>query len=265
MGTGSWIILLLLGVGWAVQAIAQAVAKKQEQERLRQVAEQRRQQAQRQSGRSTPTAQPQPEPRASSGRPSSRPTSREELAARRQAQLEELRKRRMAQSRGQQPSTQVRTGQPSQRQTPPTRQPQARPAQRRSTSTAAPPPQQRPYLQPDDVPRRAVQRPSEKLREKDDFGGRLADLRRKQAEQKAMQKRARTSRAASPRLRDKPIDEQSLVAPDPFASRRVGVDVSSLRTRLRQPAMLRELFIMKELLDPPVSLRSEPRPGSVAL
>lgn len=248
----SWIILVLLGVGWAIQAIAQAVAKKQEQERLRQVAEERRRAAQSHSGSGATTSRTSAQP--SSPQLSTRPTSREELAARRQAQLEELRKRRLAQSRGQ--STQVRTT-PQQRPQPAARS-QPVPV-RRQSSTAAVPPQQPPSLQPESVPKR-TQRPSQILKKKEEFT-RLAEARRRQAEEEKRRSRAKRSK----RLRQKPIDEQRLVAPSPLGPSAAAPDTLQLRSKLRQPRMLRELFVMKELLDPPVALREEIEPGPAAL
>lgn len=225
--SNGWIILVVAALWWAIQAIVQAAAKKQEQQRLRELAEQRRQAAQRGGGGSSSTSQST----TSRGRQfgTSVPTSREELAARRQAQLEELRRRRQAQAGSRQPSrtsTTVRTGTA---QTPPTRQmpsrPMPQPVVRQPVKRPTPTPQR-----PASAPQRRAAEPATAL--------------------------SRFESIAAKRTREKRLTTRGL----PSRQKAATVSASStrqIRAAMHDPKRLRELLVMKELIDPPLALRDE--------
>ncbi len=226
----SWIIIVIAAAWWIIQMIVQAAAKKQEQQRLKELAEQRRKAAQ-QGG--TPTTQRATSLSQTSQQTASRSTSREELAARRQAQLEELRRRRAAQT--QRSATNVRTGsgKPS-LQSPPTT--------RKQITTLSP---QLTKTKP--VPNRARQTPSRQPTPE------ASALAAAQVLRTAMQAYEQPTRSSRKKLDDesKRLRRAAESLPAPTLP-----PTSTLRAKLHNRQALRELIVLKELLDKPLAMRS---------
>jgi colicin import membrane protein len=248
-------MVILVSVIWqVVSSIIENAAKRKEQQRIRELAQRRR--GAPETAVSAGDAAPRPELARASAPPTAAPSSprmqtrAEELAARRQAQLEELRKRRSGQGRPTAP-TQVRIAP----QTPtsasqgiPTMQGRrgqpivSRPADPASIRRA----QEAERLRQLQVQRRRQQEllaaGQAEAREKT-----LADARR-QAERAAALKRAAAARraAAAPRgaggVLLTPIDGR--------------ITSGRLQSLLRDRRSIRELFVLKELLDPPLATRN---------
>lgn len=249
-------ILVMVMIVWQViNGIIESAAKRKEQERLRQLSKRRATGAEGGPPRQTGGPQ-QARMRSESAAPASQRTrSRaEELAARRQAQLEELRKRRAGQGRAPKSATagrtQVRIGQPG------------GPASGRPGSIGSP--QQRPGeligqgadFEAQRRAREAERRRREQLearRREEARAAEQAEARRKAlAEARAKASREafhRRAEAGVVQLRGKP----SVARPERGAG--APVQPSAVKRRLKDRAMLRELFVMKELIDPPVALR----------
>ncbi|UCD75102.1 MAG: hypothetical protein JSV91_15120 [Phycisphaerales bacterium] len=254
-----WVILAIVAVN-VIGAIVKGLAKTQQKERLEELAAQRRRAAmqqqqspQRPGGASVPPAEAQQPGRYRVGRPT------EALAERRREQLEQLRQRRR--QRGETPPVQARVGRPA------------------STLSAPPaaPPEPRPASLAEKMEQ--ARRIEQRLQKRREAPPRSTAEQQRAQRQRAQQRKARLQRKAEAVVR--PVEEvderkaqriqdrhlpylRSPLTGTPAPERgaydiaRGGASplVRSLRGRMRNPAVLRELYVIKELLDPPVSLRS---------
>ena len=252
MPGSSWIIALLVLGWWAVQAIVSAMAKKQEQQRQRELAERRRQIESQAGGGMTSAGQ---RPPTAISQP--RPATRDDLAARRQAQLEELRRRRMQQARG-------GAGAPATARVPAQRTPSAPtvpgnvpptfPSRSKIPGIAKAPPPRGPVKQPVRVggrppqpirPATAPPKPARQPIHKELHG--LSDI-------------PDVIKAGGIRPTVAPTDIGVPISaiPGTKKAKPAAINVGGIKQRLGDPKALRELFVMKELLDPPVALRDQP-------
>lgn len=267
----SWIFILLVVGWWAVQAIVSAAAKKKEIERQRELAERRRQMEHGGASQSQPSLSPASQSTQPTHRSQQGPTTRDDLAARRQAQLEELRRRRMQQSRGgSSGSTAVRTPTPAQNptmhapQTPPTsmgrgQMPVSFP---RTTNVPQKPKKQKPAKQP---ARGKTQTARDRLKE---IERERARREFHESSHKAVHKELRGLRDVPDVIQAggiRPVSSDlgapvGAVSPAARLSRtkQAPVDVNAMKQRFTSRSALRELFVMKELLDPPMALRDNP-------
>lgn len=233
------IITLLTIVWYVVQLVAQAKERQANEQRaaearLEQLRKQRLQQ--QQGGESS---------RAGESRASSGSDGRSDLAERRRKQIEELRRRRAAQAGGSvSTSTSVRV---------PSASPGAGPAVgpraggQFNMGIAPVPTAQRPKRPSQTTGRSAA--------------GRADALRTRPAQQprQALTAKAQPTLKSKPTKskKDRPTESATPVSPHqrsvPLAA--TGVAAGPIRARLRNRAALREAFILKELLDPPVSMR----------
>lgn len=253
MGQG-WVFFIIVGIAaivHVVQLILQAVERKQKQERAAELARQRQQQGGMQADRpDTPVLN----------------RSRlDELAARRQAQLDELRARRAGrQQTGQQqrqaqtrmggaggmggagtaaPPTQVRRG--GQVQPAPTglRVPNRDARQAGATTSRMP------TRDPASARQIAQRQAREAIQRKLDEQARQT----MQQEQRASQARQWVDREAAASRRKA---DELLEAASPYAIR-LKREHGLIALMVNQPQMLRQAILMKEILDRPVSLRSQ--------
>ncbi len=246
---GSWFwIILIAGVAWQIiVAIMNERAKKQQEARLREAAR-RRQSA----GSSPATASAAPPTRT----PSRGESRAESLAQRRQAQLEELRRRRQAQMNEARQREQAAQAPMS---TPPISRPlrESRPTPRPASPTpppAAPPTRGR--IAPTDVA--GARRPPTIAVPEQHEGPRstLVDWSKTEA--------ADTSayRLATDQPPPKPRDPAAAapVTPSVYAATRGkqrGSDLAVLLAGgLKDAASLRRAIMLKEIIDPPIALRS---------
>ncbi len=213
-----WIIIVLAAAWQIVGSLIQRANRKQREERLRELATQR--EAQLPSRAGVPML------------PS--PGLADDLAARRRAQIEELRQRRAGRQQPQQrPGLHIGAGPPTLQRTPPrgpviARQP--RPAQPagRPMPTLRPPPQSRPKAppvisRPRPVPPPAMEAPPPPVEE---------------VVETVVMAPSRPAPAAAKKQ------------PEPGAAR-----LSRLSRRDLTPQTLRSLIVLREILDPPVSER----------
>ncbi len=266
---------VILAVVWVLAQVVipwiiQQQAKRREQEQARAAAE-RNQQAQNPFHTATVAdagsestrfgQQPVAVETRRIGRPIQTGKPLDDLAARRKAQLEQLRNRRMGQPQPQsQPQIQIPT-QTRIGQTPPTS-----PGMRgRGVGVAAGPMTDEARSRQLEAERRA-RNESRLMRERE---AQLAKQR--EAEAKARRDRARkaTEQAARQQQAERPSDEG--VARGDLTRRRMPlvplgesiepsqkVRLSDLRKQLRDRSALRRMVIYKEILDPPVALRDLP-------
>lgn len=184
---------------------------------------------------------------------SSRPRSRtEELAARRQAQLEELRLRRAGRSTRSRGQTQIRVGTPP---SAPVTGIQA-PSTVRSSKTIK--------LRKADL--KSIHRQQELQKQQN------AELERQKLEQTRAASVAEGHRQAAKEAHMraeresfhhkaeeellKPLGQRASVSAYDIRTKSEGVSRNQIKARLSRRATLRELFLLKELIDPPVALRS---------
>ena len=254
MGKYTWIVVIVILLWQVIGGAVSNASKKQQRERMADAAEERRRQLGG-KGAGTPPARSagggEAPPRAVGASPGGQTLSArmEDLAARRKAQLDELRRRRAA-AKGTSVSTaQVRPSTPR-----PTAVARARPA------AAVPAP----------VRDRAIREIKTGAR-----GVRAAEEARKR-ELQAKFDREHAAQAAAER-REQEADKRRRAEKDARRARQAaaGLDTGAVtvatrerreRTRhrghlqalLADRVTLRNLFIMKELLDPPIALRSGP-------
>lgn len=216
-----WIIFLLLGAWQIVGSLIERANKKQQEAKLRELASHRQKHA------AAPTATTPP------GRPADRA---EALAARRRAQLEELRRRRA----GRQPRTQI---------TPGVATPQPGPAPTPAGMRTAPravsrPPARRP-APPAPPTRTAARFPTQRV------------PTRPTARPPAPPVERQPEQTPPPVVGESEVHR--LVLPDeaPAAPKRArsATTVPSLSGTALTPTAMRRLILLREVLDPPVSLR----------
>jgi len=249
-------MIILVSVAWQViNSIIENAAKRKEQQRVRELAHRRR-------GTSGPvtsagiTAQA-PEYARVSAPPTAAPASprmqtrAEELAARRQAQLEELRKRRTGQARPTAPA-QVRIAP----QVPVTGS-QGIPTMQGRRGQAIVSRQ----ADPDSIRRvqeaeRLRQLQQQRRRQQEMLEAQQAEAReeamadaRRRAERAAAQRRIEAARAAARESRAVPSVIPGLID--------MRITAGDLQAMLRDRRTIRELFVLKELLDPPLAARNQ--------
>jgi hypothetical protein len=248
------IILIIYAAAHIIAAMAKKAAERKERERLRIEMERRRghvglpaPSAEQPAHGSTDPIWGQPggpanplPPTVRSGRPI------DDLAARRKQQLEQLRIRREAGRAGAGHAS-VRTGSPPTQRS---RVPQA------DFELSAQAEEQR--RQREQAEARRIQHAQETQRRENEKRARRERARQEQS------RREQARQAQAPAQLHRPTP----VATQPQTSRTQGAYAQgprsanipatrALQARMRAPGALRELFIIKELLDPPVSLRSE--------
>ena len=241
---GQWLglILFIAFILWQVVAqVAQYSAKKQQQERMREAAAQRR--------RQRPGEPPQPPPVRGGGQAAS-PQSRariEDLAARRKAQLEELRRRRAQKGAAPQVRIGSQAGAPSRIKTVPVRARSSAPPRDRSDL--------RSLRAAEEAEKRRRQIEAEQQRQMGEARARQeeAEQRRKDAERRARRERARRKRKTVA-LTD---------VGDAYSLRRSGSGRKGrVNALLRHRTTLRDLLLLKEVLDPPRGLSPYDDPAS---
>lgn len=235
------IIIILIAVVWNIitTIIQHSQAKRQEEEAKRRARDQGSQAGQVSRSR---TAQTQ-----TAGTPSQR-ARLDDLAARRQAQLEELRQRRAEKSTGQQHQRQQRITRGAGGSEATARAEQTRQRDRLSGSER----------------QRAVSQQRESQRYKD----RESALRREQETYQQQQQALEIPRRQRPQRRREeptPIEAAALGTAEEIS--RVEVEevrkevrrrIERIRTQLQNPGSLRDMIVMKELLDVPPGLRDMP-------
>lgn len=259
----TFIILILYAAAHVITAIAKKSAERKEQERIRAEMERRRGGAGAQAPAKDQPSATNPVPQDSRvsidpvwGQPGGPanplpPTVRtgkpvDDLAARRKQQLEQLRLRREA-GRGA-----VRTAQ--------TRAPSP-PTQRAEVATTI----LDPGIQAEEQRR---QREKAEVRRNQQ----AQETQRRETEKRTRRDKARQDQSRREQVKPIPPPDE-LHRPTPVIAQAQTVRTQrayaqgprtkshqmtrALQSRLRDPGALRELFILKELLDPPVSLRSE--------
>jgi hypothetical protein len=256
-GRISVIIFLIVVIVQVIAGLAQSGAKKREKERMRGLAEQRRREL-ASRGSSPPTV------RATVGHPQGQgrpvfsatpapptPVRRQEvsaLEARRQAQLEELRRRRASRTGASVPTT--TTARVSTVATVPPVRPPSRPTPPRGP--VAPPP----------TPIRTVRADRRSVLEAEDRATRerARDVKIQQQhraeggiKKPAPAKRpgVRAPRPGAPSARESVIPSGATRV----KAARQALHAESLRGQIKDRSTLRDLFILKELLEPPVAMR----------
>ncbi len=244
-------LLTLLTITWyVIQVVAQAKERQANEERA---AEARRQQLARQQAQAQSKSQSSGSRGPASQRASGSPVdARSDLAERRRQQLEELRRRRAAQASGSS-ETMIRINQPG-------------------PSASATPPQSGQFnmgIAPvPTAPRQSQQSRQSQQRQPGSLSSRADALRRRPQQQSRRSqpqsaKPRKTKRQTTRRQQERSIQDTSLPG-DPIGMgspiqsgsvQKTGVGLSDVRSRLKSRAALREAFILKEVLDPPVSLR----------
>jgi hypothetical protein len=238
----TWIIIVVVVLWQIAYGLIQKAAEKRQQERMRELsAPQRRRQSSPPTGARTPATPPrQPSSRRSAVR-------LEDLAARRKAQLEELRRRRASRPRAG-PAPRAAGGV----QTPaaPLGQPKAKTVQALKAG----------HRELREAERAEERRRAEQLRrereairarerrEMEEERRRAAERERRRRQEAA--KNARQATRAVP-MTMLPIDEQEGYGLQREGDARAGRLVEALSSR----STLRDLFILKELIDPPLALR----------
>lgn len=176
----------------------------------------------------------------------------EELAARRQAQLEELRLRRAGRSTTPRGQAQVRAGTPPAApvtgfQAPTTIRPSKAIKRHQADLDSI-------HLQQEKQRQQKVELERKKLEQ--NRAAQEAEGRRRVAKEAHMQaEREKFHRKAEAGFQ-KPLGQRKSIATNAIGKESGGVTRKRISARLRSRATLRELFILKELLDPPVALRS---------
>ena len=253
MGRWSGLIVVAILVVQIVASIIQQRRKEQEKQRAREAAARRQMLAEAeapagQAGQSVPTmTQPGVES----------PTAAADLEARRRAQLEQLRQRRegrriglpSASGAGQAPPTGPRAGLPV-------------PGVRTQASPPSSKPQSQPWTATSDQARSRQQEVERRAREQArlvrDQQARVAEERdaaqRAASERERLRRAARESQQQSRQAEQRQADQRQAAAAMAIGG---PVPVLQLRNRLSQPGALREVFLLKELLDPPVALRGQ--------
>jgi hypothetical protein len=245
---GTLIVLVVVGAQ-VIPAILQALAKKRQERRVREAAEARRAQQIPEEFR-TPVAvgrreSPVQQPVVVSAR-----TSRaDDLAARRKAQLEQLRNRRQGRPSG----ADAATG---------SMEPAARPAAQVQVRVGGPrmPGPAGIFLPIPQAPKRvdvtvppthpdveAVRRRQEQAKIRERRTAEARDVQKAQTAASKARDKASDTATSKPAAR---VDDALLAA-----DTRRRQQIKDLRTLFGQSANLRRVIILKELLDPPVSLR----------
>lgn len=226
------LIIFLLFIVWqVVSAIINQINANKQQQRSEELARQRRQTT---GGAST----------AEESKPSRRV---DDLAARRKAQLEELRQRREAESGQNRSTVQTRVGGTSGGMSPTIKS--------APTSPQTESPKRRREQDPWQARQDAIKRQ------------RNEELTRKAEQARASQIGAAQQRAyreqaaaeADARRRARQAEQKSIEAGETPPA----VEGDSIRRMMHRRATLREMFVMKELLDQPVSLRESSVPEQV--
>jgi hypothetical protein len=240
MGKTYWIVIIVIILWQVIASAVQNAAKKQQQRQMAEEAQQRRSRAATQTGSGPRLATSTRAPTRPGGAPVGLPTQtrKDDLAARRQAQLEELRRRR---SQGASPAPTIRTapttmGQPGTQPVPvPTRQPDI---------VAGPTRTQRTEL----AKARAAEERTRRRRET-----------RKQRKSAQTQRAAAVEPVAVPAEAPAPRRPrvETPVEPDAYETQRSRTSerAAALVARLGDRDTLRDLFVLKEILDQPVALR----------
>jgi hypothetical protein len=262
------LVVLLTVWGGISRAIDRAAKKRRQQEMMRQ-------RALEAAGEGVAT-QPAPVPMRA-GRAIEQPRPDDDLAARRRAQLEELRQRRMGRQTAAVPPTippQQATARPGQS---PSRGAVLRPQQQRPVIgpvTMSPGPQGR-QKSPQDI--RAIEASAAAWRRQQELEARRRreEQARKQAQEKeaaeqqaaeaARQQALRESRTPARVTRRSGIREIVEAERGSQADRSValaaaGLGVSSLADSLRSANLAQRAIILKEILDPPLALRRVDQP-----
>ena len=250
--TYTFIVLIIYVAAHIIAAMAKKAAERKERERIRVEMERRR----GQSGPAQPTSQqaqvagdpgwgqpggpanPLPSP-VRTGRPV------DDLVARRQQQLEQLRLRREAGRQG------ARSA-PTRSDTPPVQRTEA---PRRQNLE--------PGLEAEQQRRLREQAEARRVREANEARRREDEKHRREKKAGRAQERPEQSKRAAPSPdprvvaksdRTSPVGQTRPTAPTvrTASSQNVGV----LRSRLHDPNTIRDLFILKEMIDPPVALRT---------
>lgn len=243
--TNSWIgtlVVLLVIAAQVIPAILQAIAKKRAEDRARQMAAARKAQTLPDEFRA-----PEGLERAGESRdplaPQPAGASADDLARRRQIQLEQLRNRREA--RRENSTTVVRTGSTSS---------SGGPAGQGSGRMNLPSPT---VLRPQDVKRRGQAVDPARAAQQEAARARQQAAQAAKALQKATDKAAHGKRSERPQAASEiapPRADDALTA----ATRQRRDQSVGIMRRFRQPSAMRQAFILKELLDPPLSLRQGP-------
>lgn len=236
MGRYLGLILFTLFVVWQVlTAILNQINANKQQQRAEELAKQRREAA------GTTTAE---------GDGAGGKSRIDDLAARRKAQLEELRRRREA-GRSAQPTTQARVGGPAT-------------GTAGSTGVAAPTASRDRAIRIEPVGRE--RKPDPWQARKQEAQRRERDAKREQAQRpqvRAAQQSQQQQLAARERMaqQQRAAMQAAAQAEKAAATEAASIPATSIahaiRRRFSDPQQLREAFILKELLDPPVSIRSD--------
>jgi len=240
------LIVVLIVVVQVIAGLVQQATKKQQQERARELAEQRRRQSGGGEGGRGGGSPTRPVGRVQVQTGTAEPSRLETLAARRKAQLEELRRRRTAQVRA--GASQVKTGRAA--------VPAAAPA---AKSTAMPRVKTIATLKADHGAIRA--REAAEARRRQETGQRARQAEEESARRKQLERQRRAAdRAKRKRKQEAAVQAAArakVEAVDVYGvSEERGGRADRLRQVLSNRRTLRELFIIKELLDAPISLRS---------
>ena len=283
---GGWTLIIFIAIVLiqVIGAIVQQVAKKQEEERMREAARQRREQASGSTSGHSRTAPPTASTakRGTETSPQRAATRLDDLAARRKAQLEELRRKRLAErgtARGSRtagadptPSRQRgQTSEPTSRPRPTYEERPRREADRSrptrvqtgggmsgsppgfrapSGMTTAPrplPPQQK----PDVLPQRGGRTPTGAGGQRGGID--LSGVVNRPTDRRSTQKRARRQKSDRRSRSERPlIGERTTTR---AKSKEAKEGMAGIRAALRGRDRLREAIVLREILDQPVSMR----------
>jgi hypothetical protein len=256
---------IIIAIVWAIiQAVATARAKKQREERLRQQAQMRQTAAESMSTSATTTGQPASmvrPPVSQSQVPVAASSRLDELAARRKAQLDQLRRRQQQQQRGGPGAGRVQVGAAA-----PTR-PMAS-QKPRTVASARPEPHRIEEMQ---ASREGVQadRDQARKRREAEHDAQVQAVRETAAREDAEARAVASRRKAAAKARSVAEKAEADLA---LAGAQAGTRLSAERVRdavarhpasadrfrqlLRNPASVREVMILREVLDSPVSSRA---------
>ena len=269
------IIILILIVWQIVSAVLQSREEKKRKEKLRERSQQRR------AGESTGSAS-QGAPAATTASAGSQ-SPREQLAARRKAQLEELRSRRAERSQGQvggaddsnvrrslQADLGTFTAPGSTAQSPEIVPFNANPFEQQTQSGERAGSQQRQMRRQQTAQRRqttGAQQRGQQITQRAQQQAQQPDVsttpyaRRRTTQQQAVEQSAAAPvRAKRLGRAGRPITETAVGTGLPRDAYRIGQEenprLTKVREQLMNPATLREIFLMKEILERPVGVRS---------
>ena len=244
-----FLLILIAGAWQIISLIIQSAEKRKKQEREMELANKRRQVGQAYQTQQMSSSGPVNQPPGNTGQLRSRA---EELAARRQAQLEELRRRRAGKSSSSQPQTQIRLGGPA--STPVSQSPMVLPARQPSQIRSRQADLESIHRQQEMERRQKVEQ--ERINKQQVKAADEAEARRDAIEES----RVRADRDRFHRKVESGLGNplQDLNSDDIHSRQKLklkAVNRLAVKGRLRDPETLRELFVLKELLDPPLGLR----------